>query len=574
MAKELNYWQRRNLNRRTFLYGTGVATAGLLTTVACGGSGDDDDDDTGDDTSAPAAEGTVRATPTPLPTSAAAKTGGTLNLMWNVADAQLDPHSSTEHLSAELYRAASHGLMKQKSVTEEPELDFATSIETPDGTTIVFKINPAAKWQNTAPVNGRQVTAEDVVYSLNRISTPGPAAPRASTFSAIESYTATDKTTVTVKLKQPFVPILYPLSDKWTVIVAPEVVEKHGDLKRGDSIVGFGPFIVEKADSATGVVLKKNPDYWGTPAYLDGVNYTTILDTEAALAAFRTGQIDVSGILPDLLIDEFRNNDNVLYEFDQVGVLVALIGGPNDRAPMNDERVRQAINLVIDRGAMGQAAWPGAKLKNAGLFSNPTWGIPEAEVAKMPGFGEKTSDEELKQAKDLMTAAGLGNGVEMQINTTKAYAQHHSDRAEALVPMLKRIGIDLKLNVMEYAAFKDLESKRDYQLTAATYAAYGDPNTPLTNTFTSTGTRNYWKWSDATYDAMNVKQQQESNKEARHKLILDMQRYLLKGTPVASNIWYQKTTQATKKKVKNFKGSNTAGSSQMGWFLSQIWLDA
>jgi peptide/nickel transport system substrate-binding protein len=570
MSRTPNYWERRSLNRRKFLYGTGVATAGLMTAVACGGG----DDDNAGDTSAPAGAGTARATATPIATTTAnAKMGGTLNLIWNTPDAQMDPHATTEHFSPELYRAASHGLMKQASVTEKPELDLATKMEKPDPLTLVFTIDPRAKWQNVAPVNGRAVTAEDVVYSLKRISTPGPAAPRASSFAAIESYTATDKNTVTIKLKQPFVPILVPLSDKWTVIVAREVVEKYGDLKRGESIVGCGPFICQNADSSTGATLVRNPEYWGDKPYLDKVVYTTIKDAEARIAAFKSGQADVSDLVPDLLVEQFKSADVQLYEFDQVGVAISLIGGPNDRAPLNDERVRRAINLVVDRNIIGQAAFPGAKMKNAGLFSNPTWGVPEADVAKLPGFGPKTTDAEIKEAKDLIAAAGV-NGVEIVCNTTKAYNAHHIDRAEALVPMLDRIGIKLKLNVMEFGAMKDAETKKTFQFTAATYAAYGDPHTPLNNSFTSTGTRNYWAYQDKTYDDMVAKQSQEEDPQKRLQLVIEAQKYLLKGTPAASDIWYYKTPIAVRKKVKNFQGTLSAGASASGWFLPKIWIDA
>jgi len=569
MSGTPNYWQRRSLSRRTFLYGTGVATAGLVTAVACGG-GDDASPAT---STAPAGAGTTAASPTPLPTTAAAKIGGTLKLIWNTPDAQLDPHATTEHFAPELYRASSHGLMKQAAVTEKPEPDLATKWEKPDPLTLVFHLDPRAKWHNVAPVNGRAVTADDVVYSLKRISTPGPAAPRASSFSLIESYTATDKNTVQIKLKQPFVPILVPLSDKWTVIVAPEVVEKYGDLKRGDSIVGCGPFICQNADSSTGATLVRNPDYWGDKPYLDKVVYTTIKDAEARIAAFKSGQADVSDIVPDLLINQFKADNVQIYEFDQVGVGISLIGGPNDRAPLNDEKVRRAINLVIDRNIIGQAAFPGSKQKIAGLFGNPTWGIPEADVAKLPGYGPKTTDAEIKEAKDLIAAAGV-NGVEIVCNTTKAYNQYHIDRAEALVPMLDRIGIKLKLNVMEFAAMKDAETKKTLQFTAATYAAYGDPHTPLNNSFSSTGTRNYWAFQDKTYDDMVTKESQEEDPQKRLQLIIDMQKYLLKGTPVSSDMWYQKVPIAVLKKVKNFQGTLTAGASASGWYLSKIWIDA
>lgn len=140
--------------------------------------------------------------------------------------------------------------------------------------------------------------------------------------------------------------------------------------------------------------------------------------------------------------------------------------------------------------------------------------------------------------------------------------------------MLARIGIKLKLNVMEFGAMKDAETKKDFQFTAASYAAYGDPHTPMNNSFTSTGTRNYWKFADPKYDDMVAKQAVEENAEKRHQMVVDIQKYLLSGTPVAHDIWYQKNTVAVRKKVMNYQGDVASGSSCTGWFLPKMWINA
>ncbi len=560
--KASSYWHARQVSRRRLLKGAAATSASVAIISACGG---------GDSSSAGSSAVTATAN-VPKAETAVAKKGGTLNLMWNVADAQMDPHTTTEHFAPELWRAASHGLLKQEAGTQNAVADLATKWEHPDSLTYVFHLDARAKWQNTAPVNGRAVTADDVVYSLKRISTPDASHPRASGFSQVESITVTDAATVTLKLKAPFVPILTPLSDKWTVIVPKEVVDKFGDLKRGDSIIGCGPFICQQAESSKGATLVRNPDYWNSQfPYLDKVVYTTILDADAQQAAYRSRQIDILAV-PDLQIDSFKADDTVLYDFPQTWMNLSLIGGPNDRAPFNDERVRHAINLGVDRDAIISAAFPGAKYKTAGVFENEFWGLPADEIAKTPGYGKKT-DAEVKDARDLISAAGAA-GTEIVLNTTKAYSAYHSDRAEAMIPGLEKIGLKIKLNVMEYAAFKDVESKKQFQMTAATYAAYGDPDTPLYNQFHSTGTRNYWNFSDPTYDAMVTKQRQIDDLNARQQAIYEIQRYLLKGTPMAHDQWYHRTTVAVRKRVHNYLGMNGANSSTAGWFLPGMWVDA
>lgn len=570
MTRRENYWQRR-ISRRSFVYGTGAAAAGF----AIVGCGNDDDDEPGNggangDSTQPANDGVSRPSPTPDSGAASGdpQRGGTLRLIWNTPDAHLDPHSSTEHFSPELYRSTSHGLLKQAHSTLYPEPDFATEWEAAEeGLRYIFHLDPAARWHDVPPVHGRAVTADDVVFSLERISTPGPDAPRASTFEAIESYEAIDEHTVAVNLEEPFVPILTPLSDKWTIIVAPEVVEQHGDLKRGESMVGFGPFIIESVESSTGAVVRRYDDYWGEPAYLDAVEYTTIRDADARQAAFQSGQADVSGLIPELFLDRFVNDDVEVHEFFDTALTMALIGGPIDKPPLNDERVRRAIHLAIDRGDLGQAAFPGATQENAGIFTNLVWGLPPEEIAELPGFGQQATEEELTEARQLISDSG-NDGVEIVCNTTNAYPEHHINRAEALVPMLGRIGIDLQLNVLEYAAMKDQEISREFQFTTATYAAYGDPHTPLNNQFHSTGTRNYWNWSDPDYDAMVDAQKAEFDEDARKEIVFDMQRYLLNGHPVTAAAWFMPSHVLSRKEVHNWRSGNPC----TGWFLPTVWL--
>lgn len=575
MAGRENYWLRRRVSRRSFLYGSGAAAAGF----ALVGCGNDDDNGGGNGAATPPSDGSDPAATTAPGNGngnggGEPRSGGTLRLIWNTPDAHLDPHSSTEHFSPEIYRAVSHGLLKQESITGFPQPDLATEWETAEeGLRYIFHLNPEARWHDVAPVSGRAVTADDVIFSLERISTPGPDAPRASTFEAIESYEAVDEHTVAVNLREPFVPILTPLSDKWTVIVAPEVVDQYGDLKQGESIVGFGPFYVESAETSSGATLRRYEDYWGQPAYLDEVVHTTIRDEDARQAAFQSGQADVSSIIPELFLDRFTSDDIEVLEFPDTTMETSFIGGPNDKAPLDDERVRRAISLAINRVDLGQAAFPGATQQNAGILSNPVWGLSPEEVAEIPGFNPNgTTEEELTEARQLISDSGH-EGTEIILNTTTAYEAQHINRAEALVPMLGQIGLNVRLNVLEYAAFKDQEVTRELQMTAASYGAYGDPHTPLNNHFHSTGTRNYWNWNDPEYDAMVAAQKAEFDEDARLEKLHEMQRYLLNGTPVSSARWFQPIYLLVRSHVRNWQGSLSAGSSCSGWYIPTVWLD-
>ncbi len=126
-----------------------------------------------------------------------------------------------------------------------------------DATTVEFNLNPDARWQDIAPVNGRQVTAADVVFSLNRQRTPGW--PNADLLRNIDEIEAIGVRTVRITLHRPDAELFESLADGHSVVVAPEVVAASGDLLRGPNI-GSGAWIWDETDDSS-TVLMANTEY-------------------------------------------------------------------------------------------------------------------------------------------------------------------------------------------------------------------------------------------------------------------------------------------------------------------------
>ena len=126
-----------------------------------------------------------------------------------------------------------------------------------DMTTVEFNLNPDARWQNIAPLNGRQVTASDVVFSLNRQRTPGW--PNADLLKNIDEIEAIGARTVRITLHRPDAELFESLADGHSVVVAPEVVAASGDLLRGPNI-GSGPWIWEETDESS-TIMFANTEY-------------------------------------------------------------------------------------------------------------------------------------------------------------------------------------------------------------------------------------------------------------------------------------------------------------------------
>ena len=176
-----------------------------------------------------------------------------------------------------------------------------------DGLSYEFKVRQGVKYQNVPPVNGREMTAEDIAFNLRRaagMENPKNLSitnwPRASILGAMKDAVATDKSTVKVTLKQPDAGFIVGVADFRNMVFAPEVVKQYGDLRNTEkATIGVGPFILTKWQSGVVTEFKKNPDYWqkdeqgNALPYLDGVRYTIIPDKNTTMAALRTKQIDL-----------------------------------------------------------------------------------------------------------------------------------------------------------------------------------------------------------------------------------------------------------------------------------------
>ena len=173
------------------------------------------------------------------------------------------------------------------------EPDLAERWEELDDTTYIFHLRQGVQWHNKPPVNGRELVAEDVKFTYDRFLAEKGNGNR-YLLDSVDRIEVMDRYTVKFLLKEPFVSFIsvlaYPTS---TWIIAPEVVQHFGDLKKPETAIGTGPFLLERYEPNIKTVFKRNPHYFreGQP-YVDGVEWLIIPDESTGLAMYRTGQID------------------------------------------------------------------------------------------------------------------------------------------------------------------------------------------------------------------------------------------------------------------------------------------
>jgi peptide/nickel transport system substrate-binding protein len=261
------------------------------------------------------------------------------------------------------------------------EPDVAEHWETPDDTTYVFHLRHGVTWHNKPPVNGRELVAEDVQFTFDRfLAERGN--PLRYMLKPVDRVEVVDRYTVKFVLKEPYVWLLDMLAtSKAMWIIAREVVEHFGDLKKPESAMGTGPFLLERYEPNVKTVFTRNPDYFlpGLP-WVDGVEWLIIDDPSTGLAMYRTGQLDC-GPQPGWRVRQHdlaslkQSHPQFIYR-DFLFTNSYRIAMRTDQPPFNDVRVRRAISQAIDRQALIEAVWVRGEPTAAVPRSLPEWSLP------------------------------------------------------------------------------------------------------------------------------------------------------------------------------------------------------
>jgi len=498
------------------LAATGASTLALI------GCGDDDDEGADGDPAQPGGQ---------TPQAAQPKAGGTLRGL-TIISQNLDPHRTTATISfGRIYSK----LMRFS--TSEPgriEGDLAAALPevAPDGVTITFKLRPEAKWQNRAPVNGRQVTAEDVKLSFDRIKDPVTVSPRAGLYSNVESTTVIDPQTVQFKLKVPQADIFAIMADLFMDVLPKEISSRGLDAVKGPAdVIGSGPYEVVAFDAAQRLQLKRRADGHWRPntAWLDGYDYLHQTDGQQLANALLADQTDSAGLPVDLARTFEKNDKFGITQAPSPIKECLVINHTRDR--YKDPRVRLALSRAINRqqvydNVYGGGGSPSGPMTPAGPF----WALSPEELKKLPGFGDRAN--EIKEAKALLSAAALPNGFE---ETVLAITAFELDKVhDVVVANLRDIGVTVKTeNVGTDVAANMLPRLVNGEFGLATFGfasgAYPDAQLMLYHHSDrrAKGTRNYGNYSNTALDQKLEKQSTVYNEQERLAIVQDIQRELI-----------------------------------------------
>jgi peptide/nickel transport system substrate-binding protein len=413
--------------------------------------------------------------------------------------------------------------------------------ETPgDGSQFILHVKPGIKTQNRPPMNGRDYTADDVAWNINRIAgklDPDHAAlyQRATTMYPLDHTEVIDKTTVKVVMSKPSSTFLAGLTEPHNPMMPRDLVEA-GLLNNIPALGGHGPFMIKSYQQGGTMSFVKHPDYMlqGLP-YLDGIDYITLPDAATLISAFISGKTDmyVGPSATDVPTIKAARPDAKL--LSSAGMNWNHFRMQTERQPFTDARVRRALFLSLDYKEIGDGAWgadSGWQYTGPIAYENPE-GYNQDQLKALPGYNPNTKDKDRQTAKQLMSAAGYPDGeiswpILTSSNLPTAAAVQHATRAQ---DQWKKVWAKINPTIQlpaDSATFNKLQSTNEFSMISYTNTAFPDPALEMAAQYHSPsgllGSRNYGHFKNADADAMTEKALTTVDLEARKQILLDFQK--------------------------------------------------
>jgi peptide/nickel transport system substrate-binding protein len=400
-----------------------------------------------------------------------------------------------------------------------------------------FKLHEGVKFHD-----GSELTSADVKASWDRIVFPseGVISQRRSNYQMIEGIEAPDRSTVVFHLHHPSPAFLSNMAHPANFIYAKKYLDSDVHYYKTHT-VGTGPFKLKNYTRGSIIELERNPDYWkkGLP-HLDGIKYFIITDTSARAKAIRSGRVDAElRFLPPGDADAIKQQlgDKVVVaaprSIGNFGVTLNV-----DKKPFDDERVRLALTLALDRQDMAKTLAPLTNLDTVGGLMHPDskWTLSPEELEQMPGFS-RDHEANLREAKRLLAEAGYPNGFKTVL-TNRNVKLPYIDLAVYVISAWKKIGVEAEHKVEESATWTQSRVNRDFELLVDPYgsATVGDPDEML-DKFVTGAQENWGRFSDPMIDALFAQQSREMDEQKRIQLVREIDKRVLQKAWRIHGLW-------------------------------------
>jgi len=456
--------------------------------------------------------------------------------------ASLDPLKAVGLPEIQVIRDLFEGLTNQDAQGKIVP-GVAQSWSSNDNKTWVFTLRNNARWSNGDPV-----TAQDFVYSWQRLVDPKNSSPFAwfAGLSGIENAAAITKgemtpdklgviaqgkTQLKVTLDRP-VPWFPALVANVALFPVPQkTIAQEGDSWTSPGkLVGNGAYQLSERVVNEKIVLIRNPDYWDDAhSVLTKVTFVPINEESSATKRYRANDVDITESFPKNMYAMLKKTlPGEVYTPDQLGTYYYAFN--TQKGPTADVRVRKALSWSIDRKIIAE--------KVLGTGEKPAWHFTPDVTAgfkPLPTFMQQHDQNTLNaQAKALLTSAGYGPGKPLKLKLLYNTSESHQKIAIAVASMWKKnLGVDVTLENQEWKTYIDSRNSGNFDVIRASWVGdYNEPSTFL-NLLTSGNSSNISRFSNADYDAVIAKASKETNDQARNSDYNRAEQILAEQTPIA-----------------------------------------
>jgi len=476
--------------------------------------------------------------------------------------------------------------------------DLAQSWEFTNPGTYVVHLRQGIHWQNIAPANGREFIASDVVYHYDRLyglgygyTKPAPGSTTIVNFVNLTSVTAPDKYTVVFqwKITSPeFISEQMMSPNASQCIVNPEAVQQWGDVNDWHHAVGTGPFLLGDFVAGSSVTMVKNPNYWGHDEhylqnqlpYIDTLKLLIIPDNATALAAMRTGKIDAMDGISFTQAQAIQKTNPEILQTTTPMAYGTTVDPRNDKAPFNDIRVREAMQMSIDLPTIAATYYGGSvdpypvELTSRYMTG---WGFP---YEQWPQDLKDQFAYNPTAAKQLLAAAGYPNGFNTNIVVDNSA---DLDLLQIVKAYFAAVNINMSIQTMDTAsmnAFVFTGHKQD-ALAMRAQGSIGSGVEPMRQFtyFQTTSATNYMQISSSIYDGYSSKALAATSIDEVKQILKDANELVARQHFTISLLQpnnfdlYQPWLKGYSGQAQSISGNAATGFEKLFFYPARFWID-
>lgn len=421
----------------------------------------------------------------------------------------LDPHKVESDVENNIISDLFEGLVSVSPAGDiQPRL--AEKWENKDNTVWTFHLRPGATWSD-----GTAITAQDIVWSWQRLVSPLMASPYASYPGNMHivngaeiargqkapetlGVRAVDDATFEVTLTQPNAAFLAMLAHPSLVPLDKVLISRYGDKwTKPEHMVTSGPYKLSQWVVNERIVAERNPRYWDNAhTVINKVTYLPISSEAADINRYKAGEIDIVYTVP---INQFAQLKKTLGEQLNVSPQLATYYYQfnTTRPPFNDPRVRRALNMALDKEIIAE--------KVLGQGQRPAWLVSQPDIGgvklRNPEYASWSRDKRIAEAKKLLSEAGYNETHPLVFNLLYNTSESHQRIAIAASSMWKKnLGVEAKLQNQEWKTMLDTMHTHNFDAVRYAWIADYDDAATFLNTFRTGDSENTTQYSNPAYD--------------------------------------------------------------------------